>query len=70
MKHEIAGVKKGPHGITHYVFENGKIFTKEQAIQKAKAGDIDGVIISHSKSGEEHLRTIADGKVNNNLSSM
>ena len=36
----------------------------------AKNGEIDGVIIAHSKKGEEYLRTKPDGTEGNNLSAM
>ena len=36
----------------------------------AKKGQIDGVIIAHSKKGEEYLRTKPDATQGNNLSSM
>ena len=71
MKHTITDVKKGSNGeVTHYVLENGKVLTREEGVAKAKAGDIEGVIISHSKTGEEHLRSVADGKECNNFTSM
>lgn len=36
----------------------------------AKNGQIDGVIIAHSRKGEEYLRTKPDETEGNNLSSM
>ena len=34
------------------------------------SGEIDGVIIAHSRKGEEYLRTKPDGKEGNNLDNM
>ena len=42
----------------------------KQGVEMAKKGQIDGVIIAHSKKGEEYLRTKPDGTQGNNLSSM
>ena len=36
----------------------------------AKNGQIEGVIVAHSRKGEEYLRTKPDGTEGNNLSSM
>ena len=56
--------------IKQYVLENGTTIDKAQGVEMAKKGQIDGVIIAHSKKGEEYLRTKPDGTQGNNLSSM
>ena len=71
MSNRITETIKGSGGeITHYVLENGETLTKEEGVAKAKNGEIDGVIIAHSRKGEEYLRTKPDGTEGNNLSSL
>ena len=43
---------------------------KAEGVTKAKNGEIDGVIVAHSRKGEEYLRTKPDDSEGNNLSSM
>lgn len=71
MSNKIVETIKNSSGeIMQYVLENGQTVEKSQGVEMAKNGQIDGVIISHSKKGEEYLRTKPDGKEGNNLSSM
>lgn len=71
MSNKIVQTIKSSSGeIMQYVLENGQTVEKSQGVEMAKNGQIDGVIISHSKKGEEYLRTKPDGKEGNNLSSM
>ena len=66
MSNKIVETIKDSSGeIMQYVLEN-----KAQGVEMAKNGQIDGVIIAHSKKGEEYLRTKPDGTQGNNLSSM
>ena len=71
MSNKIVETIKDSSGeIKHYVLENGTTIDKAQGVEMAKKGQIDGVIIAHSKKGEEYLRTKPDGTQGNNLSSM
>ena len=71
MSNKIVETIKDSSGeIIQYVLENGTTVDKAQRVEMAKNGQIDGVIIAHSKKGEEYLRTKPDGTKGNNLSSM
>ena len=71
MSNKIVETIKNSSGeIMQYVLENGTTVDKAQGVEMAKNGEIDGVIIAHSKKGEEYLRTKPDGTQGNNLSSM
>ncbi|MGL4773946.1 MAG: DUF3892 domain-containing protein [Clostridium sp.] len=63
-------IKNSSGEITHYVLSSGETLEKQAGVERAKNGGIEGVIISHSRKGEEYLRTKPDGKEGNNLSSM
>lgn len=65
-----AVVKEGNGEIGAYRLENGEIILKDEAVEMAKQGQISGVIISSSKSGEEYLRAIGDGNTSNNLANL
>lgn len=66
----VQTIKNSSGEIMQYVLEDGQTVEKSQGVEMAKNGQIDGVIIAHSKKGEEYLRTKPDGKEGNNLSSM
>ena len=71
MSNKIVETIKDSSGeIKQYVLENGTTIDKAQGVEMAKKGQIDRVIIAHSKKGEEYLRTKPDGTQGNNLSSM
>lgn len=71
MNNKIVQTIKDSSGeIMQYVLENGTTVDKAQGVEMAKNGQIDDVIIAHSKKGEEYLRTKPDGTQGNNLSSM
>ena len=61
MAARITGTKKD---------NSGETISKAEGVTKAKNGEIDGVIVAHSRKGEEYLRTKPDGSEGNNLSSM
>ena len=68
MANSIVNVKKDSNGeITDYVLSNGKTVSKAEGVKLAEEGKIQGVIISHSRKGEAYLRSIPDGKEDNNL---
>ena len=66
----VQTIKNSSGEIMEYVLETGERVDKAQGVLRAKNGEIDGVIIAHSKKGEEYLRTKPDGTEGNNLSSM
>ena len=66
----VQTIKNSSGEIMEYVLETGERVDKAQGVLRAKNGEIDGVIIAHSKKGEEYLRTKPDGTQGNNLSSM
>ena len=66
----VQTIKNSSGEIMEYVLETGERVDKAQGVLRAKNGEIDGVIIAHSKKGEEYLRTKPDGSEGNNLSSM
>ena len=71
MSNKIVETIKNSSGeIMQYVLENGQTVEKAQGVEMAKNGQIDGVIIAHSRKGEEYLRTKPDETEGNNLSSM
>ena len=71
MSNKIVETIKNSSGeIMQYVLENGTTVDKAQGVEMAKNGQIDGVIVAHSKKGEEYLRTKPDGAEGNNLSAM
>ena len=63
-------IKNSSGEITYYVLDNGEKLEKSEGVNRAKNGEIEGVIIAHSKKGEEYLRTKPDGSQGNNLSSL
>ena len=66
----VQTIKNSSGEIMEYVLETGERVDKAQGVLRAKNGEIDGVIIAHSKKGEEYLRAKPDGTEGNNLSSM
>lgn len=63
-------IKDSSGEITHYILDNGEKLEKSEGVNKAKKGEIEGVIVAHSRKGEEYLRTKPDGNEGNNLSSL
>lgn len=63
-------IKNSSGEITHYILNNGETLSKAEGVDRAKSGQIDGVIIAHSRKGEEYLRTKPDDTEGNNLSSL
>ena len=70
MSRIVETIKNSSGEITQYVLENGQTVEKAQGVEMAKNGQIEGVIVAHSRKGEEYLRTKLDGTEGNNLSSM
>ena len=71
MTQKITDTIKDSSGeITHYILDNGEKLEKSEGVNRAKNGEIEGVIVAHSRKGEEDLRTKPDGNEGNNLSSL
>lgn len=70
-KHVIDAVVKDGRGETvGYRIENGEVVMKEQAVNMAKHGSINGVTVSKSKKGGEYLKSISDNIRSNNLENL
>ncbi|WP_125153069.1 DUF3892 domain-containing protein [Clostridium rectalis] len=69
--HTIVSVSKDKNGeIVAYKLENGEVISKEQAVIMAKQSSIKGVSVAISKLGEEFLKSLPDGDINNNLENL
>lgn len=66
---DIVALVKNSGKVTGYQLSNGSTVTKEEGVQLAKSGEINGVGIAH-RNGHEYLKSIPDGTENNNLSSL
>lgn len=65
----IEAIIKQGNNITGYKLSGGDIITKEEGVSLAKNGKIAGVGVATNK-GTEYLRSLADGKENNNLANL
>lgn len=66
---QIQSVVKHGNKINGYQLSNGEIVTKEEGINLAKSGGIQGVGIA-TRKGNEYLRSLPDQSENNNLGSL
>lgn len=64
----VSLVKKNGR-ITGYLLSNGQTLSKAQGVELAKQGGIKGVAVAERK-GSEYLRSLPDGKDNNNLGNL
>jgi len=64
----VALVKEGGR-VTGYKLSDGRILSKEQGIQLARQGGIQGVGIA-VKNGSEYLKSLPDGSEGNNLGNL
>ena len=70
-KAHIIKVKKNPNGdITDVMFENGNVYSINEAIMMAKDGLIEGVNVGKARNGREYLRSNPNGNENDNLDNM
>ena len=70
-QHVITAVVKDETGeIKGYMLDDEKVVMKKEAVQMAKSNQISGVDISHSKTGEEYLKSLPDHELSNNLSNL
>lgn len=65
---KITQVKKDGNGTIQAVkLDNGAILEKDEAIELAQVGELQGVEVRSSKSGTRYLRSIPDDSKGNNL---
>lgn len=65
----VTAVVKEGSSIIGYQLDNGKIVSKEQAVNLAKNGGIKNVGIA-TNQGSKYLKSIPDSNKNNNLDSL
>ena len=65
----IVGLVKKSGRVTGYKLENGQMISKDESLQIARQGGIQGVGIA-SRNGNEYLKSIPDGSDDNNLSDL
>ena len=66
---EIVGLVKSSGRITGYQLSDGQIVSKQEGVDMAKNGDIQGVGVAHRNDSED-LKALPDGKENNNLGNL
>lgn len=66
---EIVGLVKKSGRITGYQLSDGLVLGKEEGVQLAKQGGIQGVGIA-IRNGNEYLKSLPDGSGDNNLSNL
>ena len=66
---DIVGLVKSSGRITGYQLSDGTTVSKQEGIDLAKAGEINGVGVAH-RGDSEYLKTIPDGTEGNNLSNL
>lgn len=66
---DIVGLVKSSGRITGYQLSDGRTVSKQEGVDLAKAGEINGVGVAH-RGSSEYLKTIPDGTEGNNLSNL
>lgn len=66
---EIVGLVKSGGKITGYQLSDGHMVSKQEGVDMAKNGEIQGVGIAHRKDSE-YLKALPDGKEDNNLGNL
>lgn len=67
-KQIVALVKKGGR-VTGYQLSDGQVLGKDEGVQLAKQGGVQGVGIA-IRNGNEYLKSLPDGSDDNNLSNL
>lgn len=68
---KIIKVKKNNDGdITDVMFQNGNVFSINEAIMMAKDNKIEGVNVGKAKNGREYLRSDPNDNENDNLDNL
>ena len=66
---DIVGLVKSSGRITGYQLSDGRTVSKQEGVDLAKAGGINGVGVAH-RGDTEYLKTIPDGTEGNNLTNL
>ena len=66
---EITGLIKSGGEITGYRLSDGQMVSKQEGVDMAKNGEIQGVGVAHRKDSE-YLKALPDGKEDNNLGNL
>lgn len=66
---DIVALVKESGRVTGYQLSDGSTVSKEEGVELAKSGGIQGVGIAH-RDGKEYLKSIPDGTESNNLSQL
>lgn len=66
---DIVALVKDSGKVTGYQLSDGSTVTKEEGVELAKEGEINGVGVAH-RNGQEYLKSLPDGTESNNLSSL
>jgi len=66
---KIVGLVKSSGRISGYKLSDGSIVSKEDGVAMAKAGQIQGVGVSH-RGDTEYLKSLPDNTENNNLGNL
>ena len=66
---DIVGLVKSSGRIIGYQLSDGTTVSKQEGVDLAKAGEINGVGVAH-RGDSEYLKTIPDGTEGNNLSNL
>ena len=66
---DIVGLVKSSGRITGYQLSDGTTVSKQEGVDLAKAGEINGVGVAH-RGDSEYLKTIPDGTEGNNISNL
>ncbi|SHJ54313.1 Protein of unknown function [Anaerocolumna jejuensis DSM 15929] len=66
---EIVALVKESGKVSGYKLSDGQILNKEEGVEAAKQGDIKGVGVA-TRKGNEYLKSLPDGREDNNLSSL
>ena len=66
---QIVALVKESGRVVGYKLSDGQVLSKEESIQLAKQGGIQGVGIA-TRKGNEYLKSLPDGTEDNNLSNL
>lgn len=66
---DIVGLVKSSGRITGYQLSDGRTVSKQEGVDLAKAGEINGVGVAH-RGDTEYLKTVPDGTEGNNLTNL
>jgi hypothetical protein len=66
---QIVALVKESGRVTGYKLSDGRVLNKEDGVELAKQGGIQGVGVS-TRNGSEYLKSLPDGSESNNLSSL